>query len=76
SDEFKEELEKTKEFTKGVLKLYELVYNPDKVVNESIQMGLTRNNLIYGKRYCSCFMVIEETVTEKNILCPCMQALT
>ncbi|MFY4782477.1 ferredoxin-thioredoxin reductase catalytic domain-containing protein [Aliarcobacter butzleri] len=76
SNEFKEELEKTKEFTNGVLKLYELVYNPDKEVNESIQMGLTRNSLIYGKRYCPCFMVIEETETEKNRLCPCMPALT
>lgn len=76
SQEFKEELEKTKEFTNGVLKLYELVYNPDVEINESIQMGLTRNSLIYGKRYCPCFMVIEETETEKNRLCPCIPALT
>lgn len=73
---FKNELENTKDFTKDVIKQYNLVFNPDDEVNESIQMGLTRNMLIYGKRYCPCFMVIEENQNEKNRLCPCTPALS
>lgn len=76
SDEFKKELEKTKKFTDGVLEKYGFVYNPDNEINEAIQMGLTRNSLIYGKTYCPCFMVIEESENEKNRLCPCVPALT
>ncbi len=75
SEEFQIELELTKHFTSKVLEEYNLVYNPDDEVNESIQMGLARNKLIYGKRYCPCFMVIEENEIEKNRLCPCEPAL-
>ena len=57
-----------------------LFYNPEMDVNESIQMGLTRNKLIYNKRYCPCFMVIGETTEQRekedNRLCPCTPALT
>ncbi|RXJ94495.1 sulfurtransferase [Arcobacter sp. AHV-9/2010] len=76
SIEFKNELENTKEFTKDVLKKHNLVFNPDFEVVESIEMGLTRNQLIYGKKYCPCFMVIKESETEKNRVCPCVPALT
>ena len=75
SEEFQIELELTKHFTLKVLEEHNLVFNPDNEVNESIQMGLARNKLIYGKRYCPCFMVIEETESEKNRLCPCEPAL-
>lgn len=80
SDEFQLELELTKQFTNKVLEDHNLVYNPDAEVNESIQMGLTRNKLIYGKRFCPCFMVIGQTPkeqeTSENRLCPCTPALT
>ena len=80
SDEFQLELELTKQFTDKVLEEHNLVYNPDSEVNESIQMGLTRNKLIYGKRFCPCFMVIGNTPAEQenseNRLCPCKPALT
>jgi sulfur-carrier protein adenylyltransferase/sulfurtransferase len=80
SDEFQIELELTKQFTNNVLSTYGLFYNPDIEVNESIQMGLTRNKLIYGKRFCPCFMVIGQTQSEQesneNRLCPCTPALT
>ena len=80
SEEFQIELELTKKFTDKVLEEHGLTYNPDNEVNESIQMGLTRNKLIYGKRYCPCFMVIGETTkeqeTSENRLCPCVPALT
>lgn len=75
SEEFQLEFELTRQFTDKVLEEYNLFYNPNDEVNESIQMGLARNKLIYGKRYCPCFMVIEESETEKNRLCPCEPAL-
>ncbi|QKF82877.1 ferredoxin-thioredoxin reductase catalytic domain-containing protein [Halarcobacter ebronensis] len=80
SDEFQTELELTKQFTNKVCEEHGFFYNPEDDVNESIQMGLTRNKLIYGKRYCPCFMVVGETQEEKdkadNRLCPCTPALT
>jgi len=80
SEEFQIELELTKQFTNKVLEEHNLTYNPDDEVNESIQMGLTRNKIIYGKRFCPCFMVIGQTPkeqeTSENRLCPCVPALT
>ncbi|OCL81979.1 ferredoxin-thioredoxin reductase catalytic domain-containing protein [Arcobacter porcinus] len=73
SEEFKEEFELTKKFTNSVLEKYNLVFNPDEELNRSIQMGLTRNKLIYGKTYCPCFMLVENE--EENRLCPCKPAL-
>ena len=80
SDEFLAEFEKTTLFTDGVCKKHGLVYNPNDEIKESIQQGLTRNQLIYGKHYCPCFMVIGATPQEQeeanNRLCPCTPALT
>lgn len=80
SEEFQLELELTKQFTNKVCEDYNFSYNPDDDVNESIQMGLTRNKMIYGKRFCPCFMVIGKTDEERdksdNRLCPCTPALT
>ena len=79
SEEYQTELELTKQFTDKVVGRFEFAYNPNDEVNESIQMGLTRNKMIYGKRYCPCFMVIGETKEEQkaadNRLCPCGPAL-
>ena len=79
SEEFQTEFELTKQFTNKVCEEHGFVYNPDIDVNESIQMGLARNKLIYDKRYCPCFMVIGKTQEEKdkadNRLCPCKPAL-
>lgn len=80
SDEFQLEFELTKQFTDKVCEEHNFVYNPEDDVNESIQMGLTRNKLIYGKRYCPCFMVVGETQEQRdkadNRLCPCTPAMT
>ena len=80
SEEFQIEFELTKQFTQKVLEKHNLVYNPNSEVNESIQMGLTRNKIIYGKRFCPCFMVINESSENneniENRLCPCTPALT
>ncbi len=80
SPEFLVELEKTETFTDKVCKEYGFAYTPLEEVKESIQQGLTRNKIIYGKRYCPCFMVIgstkEEQVAADNRLCPCTPALS
>lgn len=79
SDEFQITFELTKQFTDKVCEDYGFVYNPEDDVNESIQIGLTRNKLIYDRRYCPCFMVVGNTQEDKdksdNRLCPCKPAL-
>ena len=78
-NEFQIRIRINEKFTNKVLEEHKHL-NPDSEVNESIQMGLTRNKLIYGKRFCPCFMVIGETTKEQetsdNRLCPCVPALT
>ncbi|WP_419769180.1 MAG: ferredoxin-thioredoxin reductase catalytic domain-containing protein [Candidatus Marinarcus sp.] len=79
SEEFINELEITKSFTDKVCAQMGFVYNPESDVNESVQQGLTRNKLIYNKRFCPCFMVIGDTKEEQkaanNRVCPCTPAL-
>ena len=79
SDEFQAELEKTWRFVEKVNKQFGFVQNPNDEVNEGVAMGLARNRLIYGKRFCPCFMVIGETKEEQkaadNRICPCKPAL-
>lgn len=79
SDEFQNELEITKQFTEKVCEQFGFSFNPESDVNESVQQGLTRNKLIYGKRFCPCFMVVGETKEEQkkadNRVCPCKPAL-
>lgn len=79
SPEFIAEYEKTASFTDKVCKQFNFVYNPEAEINDSVKLGLTRNKLIYGKRYCPCFMVIGQTDEERkaadNRICPCKPAL-
>jgi len=78
SEEFQEELKKTIKFTDKVVKQFGFVYNPEKEINEGIQFGLTRNKLIYGKRFCPCFFVQQDEegkFTKDNRICPCKPAL-
>ncbi len=79
SSEFKEELEKTKEFTDKVCASQGWVYNPISDIKEGVTMGLARNKMIYNKRFCPCFMVIGETKEERseanNRICPCKPAI-
>ena len=79
SPEFQAEFEKTWNFVEKVNKQFGFVQNPNEEVNEGVAMGLARNKLIYGKRYCPCFMVIGETKEEQkaadNRICPCKPAL-
>lgn len=78
SEEFQSELEKTVKFTDKVVKQFGWEYNPQKEINEGVQLGLARNKLMYNKRFCPCFMV--EVVDEKprsveDRICPCKPAL-
>ena len=79
SQEFKDELEKTWKFVKKVNESRGWVQNPNEEVNEGVAMGLARNKLMYGKRFCPCFMVIGETKEEQkeadNRICPCKPAI-
>ena len=79
SEEFKEELQKTQDFTDKVCASKGWVYHPNKDVNEGVAMGLARNKMIYNKRFCPCFMVIGETKEERkaadNRICPCKPAI-
>lgn len=74
SQEFQGEFINTVAFTDEVLKNHTLEYNPDGEIVEGIRNGLTRNQLIYGKKYCPCFFVTENE--EENRLCPCKPALS
>ncbi len=79
STEYKKELEDTIKFTDEVNEKFGFVYNQNPEVNKSTQMGLARNNILYGKRYCPCFMVVGEDEKQRqeadNRLCPCVPAL-
>ena len=79
SPEFQAEMEKTDAFVQKVNKQFGFVQNPNEEVNEGVTMGLARNKIIYGKRFCPCFMVIGETKEERkkadNRICPCKPAL-
>ena len=79
SQEFKDEFEKTWKFVHKVNKSFGWVQNPNEDVNEGVAMGLARNKLMYGKRFCPCFMVIGETKEEQkaadNRICPCKPAI-
>jgi len=79
SEEFKSEFEKTWTFIEKVNKSFGWVQNPNEDVNEGVAMGLARNKLMYGKRFCPCFMVIGETKEEQkaadNRICPCKPAI-
>jgi ferredoxin-thioredoxin reductase catalytic subunit/rhodanese-related sulfurtransferase len=79
SEIFQNELNKTWDFINKVNKQFGFVQNPQEEVNEGVAMGLARNKLIYGKRYCPCFIVKgktqEERKKENNRICPCKPAL-
>lgn len=79
SEEFQTELQKTEKFVNKVYESRGWVPNPNEDVNEGVRMGLARNKLIYGKRYCPCFMVEGETKEEQkaadNRICPCKPAI-
>jgi ferredoxin-thioredoxin reductase catalytic subunit/rhodanese-related sulfurtransferase len=79
SVEFQIELERTWTFINKVNRKFGFVQHPQEDVNEGVAMGLARNRLMYGKRFCPCFMVMgkikEEQNSANNRICPCNLAL-
>jgi len=78
SPEFIAEMEKTVKFTDKVCKSKGWVYNPQEDINEGVQMGLTRNKMMYSKRFCPCFMVDTTGEKPKSVddrICPCKPAI-
>jgi ferredoxin-thioredoxin reductase catalytic subunit/rhodanese-related sulfurtransferase len=73
SPAFKTAHAKTQSFTDKVVRRLKLAYNPEEEIVQSVSFGLTRNYLIYGKRYCPCFFVTGEK--ESDRICPCKPAL-
>jgi ferredoxin-thioredoxin reductase catalytic chain len=79
SDEFITELAKTKKFTDKVNKQFGWEYHPNHDVTEGVTMGLARHKLLYNKRFCPCFMVMEDEngkpQSADNRICPCKPAI-
>ena len=81
SQEFKDEMEKTQQFTDKVIESKGWVYGPNDDVNEGVVMGLARHKLLYGKRFCPCFMVEEDPENPGKFkstddrICPCKPAI-
>jgi len=81
SEAFLTELEKTRKFTDKVCKQFGWEYHPMHDVNEGVQLGLTRHKMLYGKRFCPCYMVEPDEAkpgkfkSTDNRICPCPQAI-
>jgi len=72
SNEFIEELEKTKKFANKVVNQFNWAFNPKEEIVERVLKGLTNNKIKYGKRYCPCFVV---KFDESDRICPCKVAI-
>jgi ferredoxin-thioredoxin reductase catalytic chain len=81
SQEFKDELVKTQKFADKVVESQGWSYGPNADVNEGVIMGLARHKLLYGKRFCPCFMVEENPEkpgkykSTDDRTCPCKPAI-
>ena len=81
SQEFKDEMAKTQQFTDKVVESKGWVYGPNDDVNEGVIMGLARHKLLFGKRFCPCFMVEEDPEkpgkfkSTDDRICPCKPAI-
>ncbi|GAX86927.1 conserved hypothetical protein [Lebetimonas natsushimae] len=78
SEEFQEEFLKTEKFAHKTVKHFGWRFNPEEDVVERVLKGLTNNKILYGKRFCPCFPVVEENGKYKSVedrICPCPQAI-
>jgi len=78
SPEFQQEFVKTEKFAHKVVEQFGWAFNPDEEVVERVLKGLTNNKLLYGKRFCPCFIVEEKDgkyASVDNRICPCPQAI-
>jgi ferredoxin-thioredoxin reductase catalytic subunit len=81
SQEFKDELAKTEKFTDKVCESQGWVYSANDDVNDGVVMGLARHKLLFGRRFCPCFMVEPDDAklgkfkSTDNRTCPCKPAI-
>ena len=78
SPEFQQEFLKTEKFAHKIIEQFGWEFNPDEEVVERVLKGLTNNKIMYGKRFCPCFPVVEKDgkyVSADNRICPCPQAI-
>ncbi len=81
SPEFKAELVKTEKFTDKVCESQGWVYSANEDVNEGVTLGLARHRLLFGKRFCPCFMVDPDESrpgkfkSSDDRICPCKPAI-
>jgi ferredoxin-thioredoxin reductase catalytic subunit len=81
SEEFKAELVKTEKFTDKVCESQGWVYSANEDVNEGVTLGLARHRLLFGKRFCPCFMVDPDESrpgkfkSSDDRICPCKPAI-
>lgn len=81
SQEFKDELVKTEKFADKVCSSQGWVYSANADVNEGVIMGLARHKMLFGKRFCPCFMVDPDEAkpgkfkSSDDRICPCKPAI-
>jgi len=78
SAEFQQEFIKTEKFAHKVCEQFNWTFHPDEDIVERVLKGLTNNKLLYGKRFCPCFVVEEKEgkyVSVDNRICPCKVAI-
>ncbi len=78
SAEFQQEFIKTEKFANKVCEQFGWTFNPDEEVVDRVLKGLTNNKILYGKRFCPCFVVEERDgkyVSSDNRICPCKPAI-
>jgi ferredoxin-thioredoxin reductase catalytic subunit/rhodanese-related sulfurtransferase len=72
SPEFQQEFVKTEKFAHKVIEQFGYSFHPDEEIVERVLKGLTNNKLIYGKRYCPCFV---PEFKGNDRICPCKPAI-
>lgn len=78
-EEFDAELVRTRTFVEGVLTRLKWERYKDPGVVEAVELGLTRNQLEYGTRFCPCYGPLSyfKADGKKNLaaICPCPAAV-
>jgi len=78
SPEFQQEFLKTEKFAHKAVEQFGWSFHPDEEIVERVLKGLTNNKIMYGKRFCPCFPVVEKEgkyVSSDERICPCPQAI-
>ena len=60
-------------FVQKVVDRFDLRFNPDPEINETIIQGLARHQHLHGRRYCPCFIVQFDKALDR--ICPCKPGL-